>query len=140
MPVFTLITFTLHSWGPGPNFDYFHITTFLRWPTEIEKTTKFRLHSLGVASVAGYAGSEREGLAESHAALAINEQTVVLHVQVVLERTLRAQKVLQGIFRLAQFRFQFVDRFLDFEYFFHQPAKQEVVLSQRGRATASVCR
>ena len=88
-----------------------------RWPTDVSFA-----FARG-ASIAGDARSQREGLAQPHTALTVNEETVVLDVQIVLQRTLGAQKMLKGIFRLAQFRFQSVNRLLDFENFFHQSAK-----------------
>ena len=72
--------------------------------------------------VAGDLGRHGEGLAEAEAALAVDEEGVVLGGEVVLERGLAAQQVLQAVLTLSQLAAQLVHRLTDLIHLLHQSA------------------
>ena len=74
--------------------------------------------------VAGDPRRHREGLAHAHALLAVDEETVALDHEVVLERRLGAEEVLQGVLRLAQLALQLVDGLVQFVDLFDESAKR----------------
>ena len=78
--------------------------------------------------VGGHARRHGEGFAHAHALLAVGEERVVLDGQVVLERRLRAQQVLQRVLRFAQFGAQKVDRLIDLGHLLHQPNNNNISL------------
>ena len=79
-----------------------------------------RRPSFVVVLVGANAWSHRERLAHAHVLLAVDEQRVVLDGEVVFERRLRAQQVLQRVLRLAQRQLQTVDRLRDLVHLRHQ--------------------